>query len=105
MAFPDGLGVLVELDGPHHFWSEAWFFTNECCQRDLEKERWAINVRSMCVVRVLQEDVWEDRTDWQVWITKCIEEAKKGGLRIFTPDTPEYRSDESQYAAVHECAD
>lgn len=56
----------------------------------------------LCVIRVLQEDVWDDRLDWQGWILHSIEAARKCGVaRVFTPDAPEYRSNESAYVKLH----
>lgn len=45
------------------------------CGRDVAKEEWAI-ARSLCVMRVLREDVWNDRYDWQGWLSRSIETAR-----------------------------
>ena len=96
LAFSDGFEVLVELDGPQHFWIGQKYYTAEGCERDLQKEEWAVS-RGLCVVRVLQEDVWEDRYDWQGWLIGCFQAARSGEPRPLTPEAPEYRSKESAY--------
>ena len=72
----------------------------DACKRDLLKEEWAIQ-QGLCVVRVLQEDVWDDRFDWQGWLIDSIASARTGEPRVFTPDAPEYRSSESGYVRLH----
>lgn len=97
LAFPDGFGVFLELDGAQHFWTTQTYYTDSGAARDLQKETWALQ-QGLCVIRVLQEDVWNDRLDWQGWILRSIEAAREcGDARVFTPDAPEYRSNESAY--------
>ena len=98
VAFPD-FGVLIELDGDQHFWPHLTYFTHEGCARDLAKEEWAIG-RGLCVVRVLQADVWLDRLDWRGFVVRSIEAARAGPARVLTPDAPAYTSSESAYARL-----
>ena len=92
--------MLVELDGPQHFWVQH-NYTDDGCERDRLKETWALQ-QGLCVIRVLQEDVWNDRLDWQGWITRSIEAAREcENARVLTPDAPEYRSSESAYVKHH----
>jgi hypothetical protein len=101
LTFPDGFRVLVELDGAQHFWV-LYHYTDDGCERDLLKEAWALQ-QGLCVIRVLQEDVWNDRLDWQGWILRSIEAAREcGDARVFTPDAPEYQANESAYVKLHE---
>ena len=97
LTFPDGLGVLIELDGPQHFWTDERFYTGEGCERDLAKERWALG-KGMSVVRVLQKDVWEDRLGWDGHILRSVGDSR--GPRIFTHDAPEYTSTGSVYVQM-----
>jgi very-short-patch-repair endonuclease len=99
LTFPDRFEVLIELDGVHHFWSDAKFYTNEACERDLTKEKWAI-AKGHSVVRVLQEDVWNDLNGWQGWLTEKIEAARSGEPRVFIPIAPEYLSVNSAYVQL-----
>jgi very-short-patch-repair endonuclease len=99
LTFPDRFEVLIELDGAQHFWSHLKYYTDGGCERDLLKEKWAI-ARGLSVVRVLQEDVWEDNLGWQKWLTKSIENARTGEPRVFTPDAPEYQSANSAYVQL-----
>ena len=67
-------------------------FSNGTCERDLLKEEWAIS-KGLSVVRVLQEDVWNDRLGWDRYVTDKIEAARLGEPRVFTLDAPEYHGD------------
>lgn len=104
LTFPDGFEVLVELDGAQHFWISNGWHTDDGCERDLLKEEWAVQ-RGLCVIRVLQEDVWYDRLDWQGWLVRSIAAARSGEPQPITPDAPEYRSHESAYVRLrdHSC--
>lgn len=97
LAFPDGFEVIVELDGAQHFWGHR--HTDEGCKRDLLKETWAVQ-HGMCVVRVLQDDVWRDQFDWQGWLVQSFDAARSGKPRCITPDAPEYRSYDSAYVRL-----
>jgi very-short-patch-repair endonuclease len=99
LTFPDRFEVLIELDGAQHFYDHIYSYTDAGCERDLLKEKWAI-AKGLSVVRVLQEDVWEDKPGWQGWLAKSIEAARSGEARIFTPDAPEYRSADSAYVQL-----
>lgn len=101
LAFPDGFKVLVELDGPQHFWKSARYYSAEGCQRDLEKEIWA-KQQGLCVVRVLQENVWNDLHGWKGWIIRSFQDARSGEPRPLTPDDREYRSKESAYVRARD---
>ncbi|XRB20174.1 hypothetical protein RI054_23g100210 [Pseudoscourfieldia marina] len=101
LAFPDGFKVLVELDGPQHFWKSARYYSAEGCQRDLEKEIWA-KQQGLCVVRVLQENVWNDLYGWKGWIIRSFQDARSGEPRPLTPDDREYRSKESAYVRARD---
>ena len=102
LRFPDGFEIIIELDGPQHF-AITRAFSNEGfdagCERDLLKEKWAVQ-QGLCVVRVLQEDVWSDRYDWQGWLLRSIDHARSGEPRAMTPDASEYRSSESAYVRL-----
>lgn len=95
----DGFEVIVELDGAQHFWIRNSFYTDGGRDRDVVKEDWAI-ARGLCVVRVLQEDVWNDRFGWQEWLIQSIEAARMGEPRAITPNAPEYRGSDSAYVQV-----
>ncbi len=97
LRFPDGFQILIELDGPQHFWSDAYHFSEEACDRDVDKEAWAIKAR-ICVVRVLQDDVWADRFGWREWIAAKVSTARMAEApAVFAPDAPEYSSKKSAY--------
>lgn len=58
LAFPDGVEVIIEREGPQHFCVHRAYYSDDGCGRDVGKEEWAI-ARSLCVVRVLQKDILE----------------------------------------------
>jgi hypothetical protein len=99
LTFPDGFEVIVELDGAQHFWPHVRFFTMEGCERDLAKEEWA-TARGMCVVRVLQQDVWDNRRKWGSFLKESIDAARTGAPRVLTPAVPEYTSNQSAYVQL-----
>jgi very-short-patch-repair endonuclease len=104
LTFPDRFEVLIELDGAQHFWNDQKYYTAEGPRRDLLKEEWAV-AKGLSVVRVLQEDVWEDKLDWQGWLIEKIEAARTGEPRVFTPYAPEYQSANSAYIQLRSSCD
>ena len=107
LTFVNGFELIIELDGQQHFYESRRFVVKnysehfvDACKRDLMKEKWAIK-KGLSVVRVLQEDVWNDRHDWQGWLIKSIADARIDEPQVYTPDAPEYRSSESSYVQTH----
>ena len=93
--------IVLEVDGPHHFWKNYFMYTESRPERDSEKARWAL-ARGQWVVRVLADDVHNDRNGWRAWLRRAIDEARAGAApRVLTPDAPEYRSPESAYIDPH----
>lgn len=93
--------IVLEVDGPQHFWKDFWLFVARIPERDAEKARWAL-ARGQSVVRVLANDVFHDRNGWRAWLRRAIDEARAAmavgaAPRVLTPDAPEYRSQESAY--------
>ena len=100
LRFSDEHAVYIELDGAQHFWKDAFRYNERRCGLDKLKEEWAVTERGRCVVRVLQDDVWCDKYDWQGWIVRSVASSRHGAPRVFTPSVPEYTSDASVYAHV-----
>ena len=68
----DGKQLIIELDGRQHFeqvsnWKSP--FHNQI--RDAYKERKA-RQHKIHVIRILQEDVWEDKNNWEKKLTKSF---------------------------------
>ena len=82
LTFPDGFEALIELDGPQHFWADKRFYTEEGCRRDLAKEEWAL-AKGTSVVRVLQEDVWEDRFGCDQHILRSVRDSRSQRRPLF----------------------
>ena len=98
--------IVLEVDGPHHFWKDYYMYIERIPERDAEKARWAL-ARGQWVVRVLANDVEKDRNGWRAWLRRAIDEARAGAAttgaapRVLTPDAPEYRSPASAYVDPH----
>ena len=104
LRFPDGFEVIVEVDGAQHFWDDKRFFDLECCKRDLKKEEWSVDAqRNTSIIRLLQEDAWNDRNGWETFLMRSIDAARKAKrARVFHPDAPEYTSENSAYVQLRE---
>jgi len=64
--------ILVELDGRQHFQQvRNWLAPELQKERDLYKMQCAFK-NNMHVIRVYQEDVWNDRNDWKNKLQKSI---------------------------------
>ncbi len=98
VTFPGGFEVLIELDGPQHFWIDSYMYNEGGCERDLLKEKWAID-KGLSVVRVLQEDVWHDRVGWKEHATESITKARTRPPNVYVPYyAREYTHPASAYA-------
>ena len=101
VTFPGGFEVLIELDGPQHFWIDSYMYNEGGCERDLLKEKWAID-NGLSVVRVLQEDVWYDRVGWKEHVTESITKARTRPPNVYVPYyAREYTHPASAYVYVH----
>ena len=92
--------LAIELDGKQHFYDDdaGYFGDKGTPQRDLEKEQQLL-ARGYQVLRVLQEDVWDDKNGWENWLLGEIKrwDARRvsQGLpaeRARHPDAPQYLS-------------
>lgn len=80
--------VVIEVDGRQHF-EDIKFFKNDAetnVKRDVEKMVKAVE-NNYRVIRLHQEDVWEDKTDWRNWL---IERIGDDGSKVCFPDKEEY---------------
>jgi very-short-patch-repair endonuclease len=72
------LKIIIELDGPQHFQQVSnWSSPEEQFENDKYKEKCA-NDNEYSVIRILQEDVLNDRYDWLKDLCNTIEEIKNG---------------------------
>ena len=72
------INIIIELDGCQHFSPVSnWKSPEEQFERDIFKEKCA-NENNYCVIRILQEDVWNDTYDWMTELCESIEEIKNG---------------------------
>lgn len=69
--------LIVSLDGEQHFKQVAnWKPPKKTQANDLEKMKRAL-VNELSIVRIYQADVWEDKNNWEVELTKAIESKEK----------------------------
>lgn len=80
--------TIIELDGPQHFRQIAnWTPPEETRERDQLKERLA-KENGYVIVRILQEDVWEDINEWKeniaslYFVKRCKSFLKRGTLSL-----------------------
>ena len=80
-CIPD-LKIIIELDGAQHFKQvQNWMSPGETLENDHYKERCATD-NEYNVIRLLQEDVWNDRYDWKAKLTSVIEDVKNDNQSI-----------------------
>jgi very-short-patch-repair endonuclease len=74
-CIPD-LEIIIELDGRQHFIQVSnWQSPDETRANDLYKEECATKNRYN-VIRIIQEDVWNDSYDWETKLTNAIDSIK-----------------------------
>jgi very-short-patch-repair endonuclease len=72
------LKIIIELDGPQHFKQISnWSTPEEQFENDIFKQKCA-NDNGYSVIRILQEDVFNDNYDWLKELSETIEELKHG---------------------------
>jgi very-short-patch-repair endonuclease len=70
--------IIIELDGRQHFRQVMnWQSPEQTFENDKFKEQCA-NDNNYSVIRLLQEDVWNDTYDWCKELCDAIEEIKRG---------------------------
>jgi hypothetical protein len=82
--------IFVELDGNigHFGVGFRGEETRAVAERDLMKERWALE-NDHSVVRVLQTSVWADTDDWEAYLLWALRSASLGP-KILHPAAPQY---------------
>ena len=87
--------VLIELDGDIGHFGRGWggqINATEAPQRDLIKEQWALQ-HGKVVIRLLQEDMYVDRWNWQGFLTSAIQHVIHNSRPcVLTQDAVQYRS-------------
>ena len=64
--------LIIELDGPQHFKQISnWTSPEETKDRDEYKTKCA-NTNGYSVIRILQQDVWNDKNDWENKLIRAI---------------------------------
>ncbi len=73
------LKIIIELDGQQHFIQVSnWASPEETSKNDLFKEKCA-NDNNYSMIRIIQEDVFNDTYDWFAKLLSSIEDIKNGG--------------------------
>jgi very-short-patch-repair endonuclease len=86
------LKVIIELDGPQHFGKvKKWISLEDANKRDRYKMKCA-NDNGFSVIRIVQEDVWDNKYDWKKEILENIEKIKNEGKvqNVFMCKNSEY---------------
>lgn len=102
--FMVGHNVLVELDGPQHFKPvRSWKTGFEVCEQDKSKEDLAL-ANGMSVIRVLQDEVWNDTGDWRAYVADNVSMCALSDtpMVVVPPNRREYTT--GVYARLH-CKD
>lgn len=72
--------IIIELDGRQHFIQVSnWTSPEETFENDLFKEKCA-NEQGYSVIRILQEDVFNDKYDWKTELVNNIEKMKTDNI-------------------------
>jgi len=84
------LKIIIELDGAQHFKQvRNWKSPEEQQSRDLYKMKKS-NENGYTVIRLLQEDVWNDTNNWQEELTKMLNKKYSKPECVFISDGNEY---------------
>lgn len=85
--------IIIELDGLQHFEQVSnWMNPEENFKRDKYKEKCA-NENGYSIIRILQDDVWNDKYEWLEEIDRNINEIKndKNVRNIYMSKNEEYK--------------
>nr|AEX62473.1 hypothetical protein mv_L268 [Moumouvirus Monve] len=83
--------ILIELDGPQHFRQISnWESPDIVRERDIHKMKSAI-YNGYTIIRLLQEDVWNDNIDWQSYLSRKIY-CRKNPKIFFYANNDEYKN-------------
>lgn len=75
----EGLKIIIELDGRQHFGKiKKWISLEESVIRDRYKMKCA-NENGFSVIRIVQEDIWNNKYDWKKELLENIEKIKHEG--------------------------
>jgi very-short-patch-repair endonuclease len=96
--------IIIEIDGPQHF-QEVSFFNNDVennIKRDIYKMVKAVE-NKYSVIRLYQEDVWNDKNNWKEWLNEKIEFILKNQDKcwVFFPEKEEYDKHIEYYYNQH----
>lgn len=84
------LKIIIELDGAQHFMQvRNWQSPEEQQSRDLYKMKKA-NENGYTVIRLLQEDVWNDTNNWQEELIKMLNKEYDKPECVFIAEGTEY---------------
>ena len=76
----ESLNLIIELDGPQHF-RQVLNWKNPVATRkgDIYKMKQAL-LNGYSVIRILQEDVWQDQNNWETNLKSAIQDLRPKGL-------------------------
>ena len=74
----NSLKIIIEVDGPQHFGKQIMDWKQDH-ERDIYKMKCA-NLNGYSIIRIVQEDVWENKFDWKLDIESTINKIITNGL-------------------------
>lgn len=88
--YEESLKIIVELDGDQHF-KQVWNWQNPEERRlvDVYKMKLAVD-NGITVIRILQEDVYNNRIDWKTILLNAIKEYSRSQI-IYLTNTDIYK--------------
>jgi hypothetical protein len=90
--------LIIELDGDQHFKQISnWQNPEEQKKRDIYKMKCALN-NGYSLIRILQDDVYHDKVDWQYILEELIDNFKN---KRYDKPTVIYLSENHEYDTYH----
>ena len=75
----DGKKIIIECDGEWHYTKIAHFYRNKTLEQQHEIDIFKMQIawaNSVSIIRVHQEEVWNDTINWEKELTDAINEIK-----------------------------
>ena len=88
--FPD-YNIILEIDGEQHFkhFNKKWESPEESQKKDIFKMKRAIE-RGISIIRILQEEIWNNKIDWQGILKEYIKKYDTPRILYFANDLSIY---------------
>jgi len=99
----NGLKIIIELDGRQHFEVvKNWGCPNETRENDIIKQNLALE-NNHSVIRLLQEDVWDDTYNWKTELKQHIESITSSTIIHMDKNDEYIHHKQYSYPLLNEC--